>query len=126
MIMKRSLVFVALAAIALAPACSRNQAATSSVQTAAVIRRDIVIDAQANGVVEPINVVEIKSKASGLITRMNVETGSLVRPGDLLVQVDTRDVVNQYNQAIADERACPPGRANRLVSRDCRSRRSFG
>jgi len=103
--MKRSLFVVALAAIAIAPACSRNKAATTTVQTAPVTRRDIVIDAQANGVVEPINIVEVKSKASGMITRMSVETGSLVRPGDLLVQVDTRDVQNQYNQAAADEKA---------------------
>jgi HlyD family secretion protein len=36
---------------------------------------------------------------------MPVETGSNVKPGDLLVQVDTRDVQNQYNQALADVRA---------------------
>ena len=96
---------LAVLIMAAAPACNRNKPATTTVQTATVTRRDIVIDAQANGVVEPINVVEVKSKASGLITRMNVETGSLVKPGDLLVQVDTRDVQNQYNQAAADEKA---------------------
>jgi HlyD family secretion protein len=101
----RSLIVAAMAAVALAPACSRTKANTSSIQTAAVERRDIIVDAQASGVVEPINVVEVKSKASGLITRMNVETGTLVRPGDLLVQVDTRDVQNQFNQAAADEKA---------------------
>ena len=103
--MHRSLVVAALAAIALAPACSRQKDNGPRVSTAPVERRDIIIDAQASGVVEPINVVEVKSKASGLITRMNVETGTMVRPGDLLVQVDTRDVQNQYNQAIADEKA---------------------
>lgn len=120
MIMKRSLLFVAVAAIALAPACGRKQASTASIQTVPVTRRDIIIDAQANGVVEPINVVEVKSKASGLITRMNVETGHLVKPGDLLVQVDTRDVVNQYNQAIADERAAEA----RLQVSDAQKKRS--
>ena len=103
--MKRTFVLIGLAAIVLAPACSSNKTATANVTTAPVQRRDIVIDAQANGVVEPINVVEVKSKASGMITRMTVETGALVKPGDLLVQVDTRDVQNQYNQAAADERA---------------------
>jgi HlyD family secretion protein len=103
--MKRSLFFVALAAIALAPACSRNKAKTPSVTTAPITRRDIIIDAQANGVVEPINIVEVKSKASGLINRMPVETGTLVKPGDLIAQVDTRDVKNQYNQADADVKA---------------------
>ena len=101
----RSVVAAALAVVVLAPACSRTKANTSNIQTAAVERRDIIVDAQASGVVEPINVVEVKSKASGLITRMNVETGTQVRPGDLLVQVDTRDVQNQYNQAAADEKA---------------------
>jgi HlyD family secretion protein len=103
--MKRTFVLIGLAAIVLAPACSSNKTTTANVTTAPVQRRDIVIDAQANGVVEPINVVEVKSKASGMITRMTVETGALVKPGDLLVQVDTRDVQNQYNQAAADERA---------------------
>ena len=101
----RSLIVAALAVVVLAPACSRKSANLSSIQTAPAERRDIIVDAQASGVVEPINVVEVKSKASGLITRMNVETGSLVKPGDLLVQVDTRDVQNQYNQAAADEKA---------------------
>ncbi len=110
----------ALAAIALAPSCSRNKPATTNIQTATVTRRDIVIDAQANGVVEPINVVEVKSKASGMITRMNVETGHLVRPGDLLVQVDTRDVQNQYNQAVADEKAAEA----RLSVAEAQKRRS--
>jgi HlyD family secretion protein len=102
MTIKRSALFLALAATVLAPACSRNTARVGTIQTAAVTRRDIIIDAQANGVVEPINVVEVKSKAGGLITKMPVETGTLVRPGDLIVQIDARDVQNQYNQAQAD------------------------
>jgi len=103
--MKRSSVIAAIALIALGVSCSRNSTKAPTVSTAPVTRRDIVVDAQANGVVEPINVVEVKSKASGLITRMPVETGTLVKPGDLIVQVDARDVQNQYNQADADVRA---------------------
>jgi len=34
--------------------------------------------------------------------KMPVDVGSQVRPGDLLVQIDTRDVQNQYSQAAAD------------------------
>ena len=73
--------------------------------TVVVDRRTIVVDAQATGAVEPINVIEVKSKASGQITRMPVETGSQVRAGDLLVQIDTRDVKNQYEQSAADLRS---------------------
>jgi HlyD family secretion protein len=90
--------------VVLAGAC-QNEPIQQSVQTVPVERRDIVVDAEATGVVEPINVIEVKSKASGLITEMSVETGSDVRTGDLLVQVDTRDVKNQYEQALADVRA---------------------
>jgi HlyD family secretion protein len=85
--------------------CGRKNRTAANIQTVAVTRQTIVIDAQAAGAVEPINVVEVKSKASGVITRMPVETGTAVRPGDLLAQVDTRDVQNQYNQAMADVRA---------------------
>jgi HlyD family secretion protein len=86
-------------------ACGRGSRQVANIQTAPVTRQTIVIDAQAAGTVEPINVVEVKSKASGVITRMPVETGTAVRPGALLAQIDTRDVQNQYNQALADVRA---------------------
>ena len=83
-----------------AAACARKVQAPT-VQTANVTRRDIIIDAQANGVIEPIAIIEVKSKASGVITKMPVETGTRLNPGDLIVQIDTRDVQNQYDQAKA-------------------------
>lgn len=83
-------------------ACAAKKEATPKVTSVAVDRRTIVVDAQATGAVEPINVIEVKSKASGQITRIPVETGSQVKAGDLLVQVDTRDVQNQYDQSSAD------------------------
>ena len=91
--------------LAMLPSCKGEREPSSTIQTVPVERRDIVVDAEATGVVEPINVIEVKSKASGQIERMPVETGTRVKPGDLLVQVDTRDVRNQYNQALADLRA---------------------
>ena len=91
-----------LAALLLvAAACSGKKDKELAISTQPVQRRDIVIDAQATGVVEPINIVEVKSKASGMITKMPVETGTLVKPGDLLVQIETRDVQNQFDQAAA-------------------------
>ena len=101
---KRTLA-LALLAIAGTSACNKTKDSAPTVQLADVTRRTIVIDAEATGAVEPINVVEVKSKASGMITRMTVETGTQVKPGDLLVQIDTRDVQNQYNQANADLKA---------------------
>jgi len=86
-------------------ACTGKKAAGVPIPIAPVERRDIVVDASATGAVEPINVVEVKSKSSGQITQMPVETGTLVKPGDLIVQLDTRDVKNQYDQSFADVRA---------------------
>lgn len=94
--------YFAVAALVTAAACNRTKEKAPTVQTVAVARRDIVVDAQATGVIEPITIIEVKSKASGMITKMSVETGTLVKPGDLLVQVDTRDVQNKYDQAKAD------------------------
>ncbi len=86
-------------------ACAAKKEATAPVSSVVVERRTIVVDAQATGAVEPINVIEVKSKASGQIVKIPVETGTQVRRGDLLVQVDTRDVQNQYDQARADLRS---------------------
>ncbi len=90
---------------ALLSACQAKKEAAPTVGTVAIDRRTITVDAQATGAVEPINVIEIKSKASGLIIKMPVEIGSQVKAGDLLVQVDTRDVKNGYEQAAADSRS---------------------
>ncbi|MBM3884312.1 MAG: efflux RND transporter periplasmic adaptor subunit [Gemmatimonadetes bacterium] len=90
-----------LAVLALA-ACGKDKTEPLTIRTADVARRTIVVQAEATGVIEPINVVEVKSRASGQVTQMPVETGTLVRPGDLIVQLDTRDVQNQFNQAKAD------------------------
>lgn len=96
---------VVMALVSLAPilgACAAKKETTLKVSSVPVDRRTIVVDAQATGAVEPINVIEVKSKASGQITAIPVETGSQVKAGDLLVQVDTRDVQNQYDQSSAD------------------------
>jgi HlyD family secretion protein len=75
------------------------------IPTASVERQDITVTVEANGTVEPISIVDVKSKASGQIIRMPVEIGSTVQPGDLLAQIDTRDVQNQYDQALATLKA---------------------
>ncbi|MEO5816211.1 MAG: efflux RND transporter periplasmic adaptor subunit [Gemmatimonadaceae bacterium] len=93
--------FTIAATLLLSAACSSKKEKSVPISTAAVQRRDIVIDAQATGVVEPIFVVEVKSKAGGQIVKLPVETGSIVKPGDLLVQIETRDVQNQYDQVAA-------------------------
>jgi HlyD family secretion protein len=98
----RSRLVLALLLPLLPVACRREKAQTRPIETATVSRRTIVSEATASGQVEPINVIEVKSKSSGQITEMTVETGSLVSKGQLLIQLDPRDVQQQLSQAEAD------------------------
>ena len=84
-----------------AGACARRQTTKTVIPTEPVERRDITVTVEATGTVEPINLVEVKSKASGQIVQMPVEIGSSVRRGTLMAQVDTRDVKNAYDQSRA-------------------------
>jgi HlyD family secretion protein len=83
----------------------RKKTTKTVIQTAAVERQDITVTVEANGAIEPINVVEVKSKASGQIVKMPIDVGSNVTPNQLLVQIDPRDVKNQYDQSQAALRA---------------------
>jgi HlyD family secretion protein len=71
-------------------------------QAVPVERRDIVVSAQASGTVQPDTTVEVKSKASGEILSLDVETGQVVKRGDLMVRVDPRIPRNAVAQAQAD------------------------
>jgi HlyD family secretion protein len=67
-----------------------------------VTRGDLNLTVSSNGVVQPINKVEIRSKAGGQILQLNFEEGSFVQKGDLLVIVDTTQTKNDYEQSKAD------------------------
>ncbi len=81
-------------------------------QLVPVVSRDIVVSASAAGVIEPITTVEVKSKASGEITEVRVETGDAVRAGQLLVKVDPRMPRNALRQAEADLEVAQASLAN--------------
>ncbi len=98
----RSGAFLVLLLPLLPNACRREREKALPIETAAVARRTIVSEATASGQVEPINVIEVKSKSSGQIVEMTVETGSKVSRGQLLIQLDPRDVQQQLSQAVAD------------------------
>ena len=95
---KTILVLAALTALA----CSKKKDEALTIPVEEIKRQTIVVDAEATGVVEPINVIEVKAKSSGQIIAMPVETGTMLKAGDLLVQLDTRDTRNSYAQAKAD------------------------
>jgi HlyD family secretion protein len=65
-------------------------------------QRTLDIRAEAAGLVEPIATVEIKSKASGEVLRVHVESGQEVTRGTLLAEIEPRDVQNSFSQSEAD------------------------
>jgi HlyD family secretion protein len=67
-----------------------------------VERRTVVVSAVASGAIEPILTVDVKSKASGEIIEMNVQTGDDVKAGQLLASIDPRIPRNNLAQAQAN------------------------
>jgi HlyD family secretion protein len=92
---------VTLTVLALA-ACGPKKTVALKIEKATVQKHDIKIDAEATGNIEAVAVVDVKSKASGQIINMPVETGSIVKKGDLLVQLDTKLVDLAFTQAQSD------------------------
>lgn len=66
-----------------------------------VSRRDLSQTVEASGTIEPLEIVEIKSKASGEILRMPVEVGSQVTRDQLLARIDPTTARNAYAEAAA-------------------------
>src|SRR6478736_2975855 len=93
---------VASAVVAIA-ACENKKAEQAPLPTTAVTRGNIAVRVQATGTVEPINPVDIKSKAQGQIIALPVEVGSVVKRGQEIARIDPRDVKNQFDQAVADD-----------------------
>ena len=110
----RHALLVALSAalpVALLAACSEPPP-TLVYQAIPVERRDIVVSAEAAGTIEPNVTVEVKSKASGEILEMRVETGDLVTQGTLMVRIDQRQPRNLLAEAEAELDVALAGLAN--------------
>lgn len=101
---RAGLIGMGMAAAMVFSACGQGEAAeeSSRLSTVEVIRQDLALTAEATGQLNPLRKVEIKSRASGEVVEVAVDTGDRVEPGTLLVRVDPRDVQNDYDQAEAD------------------------
>ncbi len=71
-------------------------------RTAVVERGDLVISISASGTIEPVESVEVKSKASGEIVVLAVQEGDIVKRGQLVARLDPKTVQNEFDQAEAD------------------------
>jgi HlyD family secretion protein len=56
---------------------------------------DIARSVVATGKVQPITEVEVKSKASGIVTKLNTDINHNVRKGDVLAQLDQEEILDQ-------------------------------
>ena len=71
-------------------------------RTAVVERQDLVVSISATGVIQPVELVEVKSKASGEIIELPVQEGDIVKRGQLVARLDPQTVKNEFDQAEAD------------------------
>ncbi len=83
-----------------AAACSKP-APPPVYQAIPVETRDIVVSAQASGAIQPDTTVEVKTRASGEVLDILVETGQEVKRGQMLLRIDPRQPQNNVNQAQA-------------------------
>jgi HlyD family secretion protein len=66
-----------------------------------VERGDLAKSVVATGKVEPITKVEVKSKASGIVKKLLVDYGDLVKKGQVLTQLDKVEIEAQVEQSRA-------------------------
>jgi len=86
-------------------ACTPEEPAAPLYETAAATHGSISVSVGSAGIVEPLATVEVKSKASGEVLELLVETGENVTAGELLVRIDPRTVSNRLAQAEAELKA---------------------
>ncbi len=88
---------IALAVVA----ATRGGTKIDPTKLAKVERGDLAKSVVATGKVEPITKVEVKSKASGIVTRLLVDASDKVKKGQLLAQLDKEEIEAQVEQSKA-------------------------
>ena len=86
-------------------ACTQQEDIALIYDTAGVERRTLEVAVSSAGIVEPLATVEVKSKASGEVLDVLVETGDQVEAGSLMVSIDPRIVRNRLAQSDAELKA---------------------
>ena len=72
------------------------------IKTATVERGNIEVTIDATGTIEPLNIVEVSSKASGKILEITVEEGDYVEQEAVIARIETTYVAADLEQAKAD------------------------
>jgi HlyD family secretion protein len=82
-------------------AFTRKPAAIDPERLVRVERTDLTRSVVATGKIEPTTKVEIKSKASGIILKLPVNVGDVVRQGQVICELDQNDLLPRVRQARA-------------------------
>ena len=97
-----TVVIVAVVALVIvAVAATRGGTKIDPTKLAKVERGDLAKNVVATGKVTPITKVEIKSKASGIVEKLYVDTGDHVKQGQVLAELDKVEIEAQVNSAQA-------------------------
>jgi HlyD family secretion protein len=84
----------------------RNARADFDPATVATVERGTMVKSVvATGKIEPITKVEIKSKANGIIEALPVDVGALIRPGDILAELDKENLSASLRESTANLQA---------------------
>ncbi len=90
------LVAVVVIAVAVAAFAMRSgDTKIPAARLAKVTRGDIAKSVVATGPIQPINKVELKSKASGLVEKLYVDINQTVKKGQVLAQLDQQEILAQ-------------------------------
>jgi HlyD family secretion protein len=89
------IVLVAVAALGIAVAARGNTTKFEPSQLAKAELGDIARSVVATGKVQPITKVEVKSKASGIVTRLDTDINAQVKQGQVLAQLDQQEILAQ-------------------------------
>jgi len=108
-------VAVVAAAIVLLAMRGGNEAVEVGYDLAAAEVKPLWVRVSATGLVRPFVEVEVKSKASGVVTELPVEVGDPVEKGEVIARLDPSEVLNQLER---EEAALAVARQNVKVQEE--------
>ncbi|WP_213803365.1 efflux RND transporter periplasmic adaptor subunit [Granulicella sp. dw_53] len=91
------IVLVVAAVLGMAVAARGNGTKLEPSQLGKAERGDIARSVVATGKVQPITKVEVKSKASGIVTRLDTDINAIVKQGQVLAQLDQIEILAQVD-----------------------------
>ena len=94
-----------------------DPASADRMRTARVTRGTVVLSVSATGTVQPASLVEVRSRATGTVTRVRVDEGQAVNVGEVLVEIndpDARAAVESTRAALRSAEAAAASARARL------------